>query len=381
VVINANNCPINIASGAPGVAGMLTINSGTVSVAAGATAPLSLGLQTGNVGTANLNGGTLSVAQIVKGDPGASATNNFNGGTLSAVNANFGSNFMAGLDRANVRNGGAVVDSGGFAIAIGQALEHSNIGGDNPTDGGLTKIGTGTLALGGISTYTGPTTVSNGTLLVNGSISGSAVSVLSGAVLGGTGTVGPAVTVNAGGTLAPGASIGTLTFNGDLSLNGNLAIEVNTSASPSNDFCNVAGALSASAGTVTVTNIGPTPLNAGDSFTLFNKPVSNGGALVITPAPGNGLGWTNKLAIDGSIAVVTTSSTAGYPTNMTFSLSGNTLSLGWPATHLGWLAQSNSVSVANSNAWFDIANSASATNLSITINPALPKVFYRLRHP
>jgi len=41
----------------------------------------------------------------------------------------------------------------------------------------------------------------------------------------------------------------------------------------------------------------------------------------------------------------------------------------------------NAVSVASPSSWFDIPGSQSETNLSITINPALPEVFYRLRLP
>ena len=70
------------------------------------------------------------------------------------------------------------------------------------------------------------------------------------------------------------------------------------------------------------------------------------------------------------------------PTNIVFSVSGgNTLHLTWPGSYLGWIAQSNSVSLANTNYWFDIAGSASVTNLNIPISPATPQVFYRLRLP
>ncbi|MDB6019549.1 MAG: Autotransporter-associated beta strand repeat protein [Pedosphaera sp.] len=82
----------------------------------------------------------------------------------------------------------------------------------------------------------------------------------------------------------------------------------------------------------------------------------------------------------GSITVLA-STIASYPTNITVSVSGNNLSLTWPATHLGWIAQSNSVNLADANFWFDIASSQSATNLNVTINPGATKVFYRLRHP
>ncbi|WP_424814465.1 autotransporter outer membrane beta-barrel domain-containing protein [Roseococcus sp. YIM B11640] len=91
-------------------------------------------------------------------------------------------------------------------------------GGTISGNGLLRQLGPGVLILPGTHTYTGPTEVAGGTLLVNGSIaSSSGVSVLTGATLGGTGTL-PSVSVQAGGTFAPGASIGTATVKGNLML-------------------------------------------------------------------------------------------------------------------------------------------------------------------
>ncbi len=84
--------------------------------------------------------------------------------------------------------------------------------------GGLTVRGsldytTDELILTGVGSYTGTTTVTDGTMIVNGNFSTAtgAVTVDAGAVLGGTGTVGGLTVVNGG--IAPGSNgIGTLTI-------------------------------------------------------------------------------------------------------------------------------------------------------------------------
>jgi T5SS/PEP-CTERM-associated repeat protein/autotransporter-associated beta strand protein len=81
--------------------------------------------------------------------------------------------------------------------------------------GSLTKTGSGLLNVTGDSSgFTGTTTVAAGRLAVNGSLSGSAVTVQSGATLSGAGTVG-SVRAQSGATVAPGNSPGTLSVAGD----------------------------------------------------------------------------------------------------------------------------------------------------------------------
>jgi hypothetical protein len=114
----------------------------------------------------------------------------------------------------------------------------------------------------------------------------------------------------------------------------------------------------------------------GDTFTLFNKALANGNAMSVI---GGQVVWTNKLAINGTISVAAPVATT--PTNISYSLSGNSLTLSWPGNYIGWSLQSNIVGVASSTNWFTVPNSSTATQFVITINPARRNVFYRLVAP
>jgi len=85
---------------------------------------------------------------------------NLNGTTLKALGNQTA--FMEGLTNAYVKTGGAKINSNGFNITIGQSLVHET--GLATTDGGLEKLGAGTLTLNGSSTYNGTTTITGGTL-------------------------------------------------------------------------------------------------------------------------------------------------------------------------------------------------------------------------
>lgn len=114
----------------------------------------------------NLNGGTLSVFEVLGGNAAGSREFNFNGGTLRAIgNTTTFFSLVAG-DPANVRNGGAIIDTAGFDVTIPHLLQHSVKPGDAEKDGGLTKLGAGTLTLTASNTYTGDTTINAGTLII-----------------------------------------------------------------------------------------------------------------------------------------------------------------------------------------------------------------------
>jgi fibronectin-binding autotransporter adhesin len=246
----------------------------------------------------------------------------------------------------------------------------------------LVKTGAGQLTLlGSNGGYSGNTTVSNGTLLVMSDLGSSPVTV-NGGTFGGTGSLSGAVNVNSGGTLSPGTNgIGTLYIYNDLALSSGSAttVEVDQGTASADQ---VTGLNTVTyGGTLVVTNLSGT-LTVSDTFTLFNASTHVGNFSSISGSPGAGLAWSFT---NGVLSVVA-QSYATYPTNITASASGNQLTLTWPATHLGWIlqAQTNALSVGlttPANTWFDLAGSDASNTNVITINPANPTVFYRLRLP
>jgi autotransporter-associated beta strand protein len=114
----------------------------------------------------------------------------------------------------------------------------------------VVKVGDNTQTFAGPNTYSGTTTVNGGTLLINGTHARDALqnaypgaplpaanalpvgdyTVNSGGTLGGTGSIGSAADPvdihNNGGTIAPGASIGTLTANGNVTFGASSSLDI-----------------------------------------------------------------------------------------------------------------------------------------------------------
>jgi hypothetical protein len=202
----------------------------------------------------------------------------------------------------------------------------------------------------------------------------------SGQTLAGLGTIRGSVLADSGSTVAPGLPLGTLTITNGATLNGAINMELNRVNSPNSDRI-VAPSINVNGATITVTNIGA-DLVTGDSYQLFSVPVTGTPAAVNLPVQNQAATityvWTNKLAIDGTIMVLSGASPVNTsPTNITTVVSGNTLDMTWPADHTGWTLQTNSTGLL-SPSWFPYPGSTATNRIIITVDPTRPNVFYRL---
>ncbi len=260
---------------------------------------------------------------------------------------------------------------------------------DNTGTTALTKVGSGVLTLTSTNnTYSGGTTVSNGTLLVNnaaGSGAGSgALAVNASGTLAGTGIIVAPVTVNAGGALAPGNPLGLLTISNNLTLAGGSTTLMQVQPYPlTNGSVKVSGNLLLG-GTLSVTNIGSAFTN-GDSFQLFRAASFTGGFTnLVLPLLTGKLGWnTAGLTNAGVLSVValsapTIKTVKPAGANLTLTGSGGTTNWAYrvlTATNIA-LAATNWTSVGTNQ--FDGGGNFSLT-LTNAFTPGSPREFYRLQ--
>jgi fibronectin-binding autotransporter adhesin len=245
----------NSASGTvPNFTGGMTVNGGTLRLAAGGfnngilhgtatvnnggTLDVAAAFPVNGTDTINVNGGGIFNASTAAGQDPENYIGTVNldssNGLAAQVTTTTGSGFRMG----NIANGlitstGPVANSwsaelrlvnGGsrtvtIDTAVGNTLLMSGAIRDYSTLPGtpLYKTGDGTLVLSAANTYAGATTVNAGTLLVDGSIAGSAT--VAGGLLGGNGSIGGGVTV-AGGTISAGDSPGLLSIGGSYAQSG-----------------------------------------------------------------------------------------------------------------------------------------------------------------
>ena len=167
---------------------------------------------------------------------------------------------------------------------------------------GLAKMDSGMWVVEGDNTYTGPTTVRDGTLIINGhqiGIGDTTVDLT--ATLGGQGTIGGGLLV--AGTVAPGDAIGRLSVVGDATFAAGSTIEIDLgglTVESEHDVLDVGGSLEINGASLSVFLSGFEPA-AGDVFDVIDFGTASGsfGNYVL---PGNLSDWdTSRILVDGTL--------------------------------------------------------------------------------
>ncbi len=356
----------------------------------------------------------IGAGGIVKNatDANMATTFNVNGGTLGAA---------ADLDIPTGTNAFFNVNSNGTAQPIIRAADAAGtahdilLGGAIGGNGTLTKTGLGTLTLTNGNFFTGGVSLNAGTLNINGSWA------LGGALYGGLtfngGTLqfAPAFAGNGPGDFSentaatPVAQPVTFANNATIDVNGNtvacaygignggngaLIVQSTTPGGILNlqGANNYNGNTTVSSGTL---ELAQATIHASSTVTVATGAVLQldfAGANTVNTVVLGGVTYTasgtynnanHAPFITGTGSLVIPSTLPSYGTNLSYTVSGSTLAISWPATHLGWelAAQTNTLSTGLGNNWVTNTGTAGVTSTNLTINPANGAVFYKLVHP
>jgi autotransporter-associated beta strand protein len=227
----AVNIPATVLGGGSATTGTLEINhSGAMTL--GATPNFQLNINHVGAGTTTLSAASFASAGTVNVDAGTVLINGGNvashlvGSALKLSGKQLQVDTTAGLLvgqplAVSTDNGGGLTIPGGTYIT---SILSGNIIEVNNTMGGTSGAATNEV------TFAAGTGTGNSSVIVD-----------AGATVGGNGTIGGLLGVN--GTVAPGASIGTLTANGNAVVNGTLLAEYDASGAGTSDLLNVLGTL------------------------------------------------------------------------------------------------------------------------------------------
>lgn len=335
-------------------------------------------------------GGTLTMANVM-GRQTASAT--------GATNADYVIEVKGGklvMLATNTLNGPITV-AGGATLQVGGAGMLTDVMGSGPYSPSITNDGTLTFdsaadqALSGVITGTGTLNKANGNMLT---LLGA--NTYSGATTVSQGTLALASDHNGGGdfTVADGATLtannstnGTSALMGALTLGdtGTATVSFPLVTSTSLPVLNATNGLTVNGADFLIGDESTNTLAAGTVYPLiaYGTVLTGGLPSVVLPA-----GFTGSLtndAVNKWIALEVTSAPAAInpnPGNLDFAVSDGSINLSW-TTHAGWILQQqvNDLSMGLSNNWVDVPGSESITTTNIPVGPTLGTTFFRLRHP
>jgi autotransporter-associated beta strand protein len=425
--------------GSPTASGTLNIGGGTFTVNAGGSFVLATYANTNTfgkvTGTLNISGGTLiSNVNITEGGSAGSTTSN----TISTINLTGGTLDMNGHsigDAINVIdviqlasgtlkdvseiNGGAAVSkttsgtltllgtntyTGATTISagtlqVGNGGTSGTLGSGNVIDnavlafnrsdlltvtnnvsgsGVVNQTGSGTTVVSGVNTYTGQTTVSAGSLLVNNAYAGAdsatgtnTVQVNANATLGGTGKIAGSVNLAANATLVPGGNAATIaagttglnTEIGTVLIGGNL--NVGASATLALQLKSGDTGLNATFDSITnrLTSVSGTAMDGGNDRIIVNGTLSLDAASSINVTLGTGFTPTYHAVFD--LVDWTGSNIA-----LAYYDSGTGMRVGGSADNAGFALDLPDLTIYNSSWYWDVSQFGSTGVIAIVPEPS-----------
>jgi fibronectin-binding autotransporter adhesin len=302
---NAANTSLTLAGGTIIANGVIDIahsnNTGTINLTSGLlTTSYGFGTDSGsNVGSINFGGATLAITQSLSDLIDPTVNTNFVASTSITLND------VAG-------GGGAIFNTSSFTLGLAEGIKHSDPAANGLVDGGITKLGSGTLTLSGASnTYTGGVTVVQGTVTAASTTAlGSATATVGLSLTPATGTTAAVNVTAATGTVASlsssGAGTSTLVlgnYNGSSAGTATtLTIgNANVLATSSTTFAGVisnASTANGATGSLVKTGPGTLTLSASNTFTggvslASGSSSGNNGVLVASASGALGTGTIN----------------------------------------------------------------------------------------
>ena len=358
--VNLNGGVLQVGCVLAGVSsgGTLNLNGGTLQAATTAlplwipsTSKNTLTIDSGGA-FIDTNGQNVTIAQaLVDGTGGtADSLTKINSGILTLTGANNyqGTTTVSG-GTLQIGTGCQLYTNGLISVGPNATLAFS--GSDTPTQGstfsssgisgagGLAQVGTGgLLTLNATNTYSGPTTVTAGTLAINGALTQtSAISVGAAGTLAGSGLVGGNTslttlsgngTINlSGGTIAGPLNVTGGNWTGIGAVNGLLTSSSNILAVASGGSLNTAGNMNLTGGTLTGQGtISGGTLTLGSGAAIAPGATANSNNIGTLTLPSLAMGGGSTLSYDFS-----NSTTPGGGVNDLIQVAGN-LSLGGTTT-------------------------------------------------